>query len=67
MGNQDAGGLSKDHFQRLLDLPFREWINARCCFIQNKDGWFLDQDPHQGDQLTLPHGKTGPALTNIGL
>ena len=46
VGDQNAGRVLQDEFQRLLDLPFGERVDAGSRFIQDEDGWLLHQDAH---------------------
>jgi hypothetical protein len=60
MRDQDAGCVFQNEIQRLLDLPFSEWVNAGGGFIQNEDGGVLHEHAHQRHELTLPHGEALP-------
>ena len=55
MGNQDAGGALQDQIERLLDLPLCERVDAGSGFIQYKNTRIVNEHPHQGYQLALPH------------
>src|SRR6266545_7061332 len=67
MRDQNARRIFQDEIQCLLDLPFSEWINTGCGFIKDKDGWLLQQDPHQRHELTLSHRETPASFSDFGL
>src|SRR5689334_3366984 len=67
MRDQNARCVFQDEVQCLLDLPFGEWINARSRFIQDEDGRFLHQYPHQRHELTLSHRETSASFSDLGL
>ena len=67
VGNDNGGAVLQHEVKTFLNLRLGERINAGRCFIENNDGWVLQQDSCQGDKLSLPHGKRFSFLAHHGI
>src|SRR6188768_3069313 len=57
MGDDNRGALVQHDIESLLNLCFRQGINAGGSFIENDDGRVLNQHTSQRNELSLSHGK----------
>ena len=55
MGDDEAGAVGHEAFQRLLDQLFRRRVHAGGRFIQNQDRRVLQQGARDADALLLAH------------
>ena len=67
MGDDQSGAAARQLGQRLLNGQFGGGIERGCGFIQNQDGWVLEEDPGDGHALLLPAGQLDATLADYGV
>ena len=67
MGDDEAGAIRHEPFERALDQFFGFGIDAGGGLVEKEDGGILEDDTGDGDALLFADGQLHPALADVGL
>ena len=67
MGDDDCGAVFGDAVQRFLDLLFGADVDRGGGFVEDEDGWPLDDAARYGDALALAAREFDAAFAHKGV
>ena len=65
VGNHNGGPSGNQGINGMLDELFGTGIHRRSGFVENQNGWIIQQCPNKGKQLSLAQRKGAAPLHNI--